>query len=96
MKGDPEFEQPSGFPVWPARGRGCPAGYDPFAESRRYIVPPIASIGNCGHGRLRILGSAKGAWSYRTIFNGVEACPRDINITRATGEVNKELKFRKF
>jgi len=26
----------------------------------------------------------------------VEACPRDINITRAIGEVKKELLFRKF
>ena len=25
-----------------------------------------------------------------------EACPRDINITRASGEVKKELLFRKF
>jgi len=32
----------------------------------------------------------------RPSFNCGEACPRDINITRAIGEVKKELLFRKF
>ena len=49
-----------------------------------------------GEERLRILGSAEGVWRCRTIFNCVEACPRDINITRAIGEVKRELMFRKF
>ena len=46
--------------------------------------------------RLEILGSADGVWRCRTIFNCVEACPRDINITRAIGEVKKALLFRRF
>jgi succinate dehydrogenase / fumarate reductase iron-sulfur subunit len=46
--------------------------------------------------RLEILGAADGVWRCRTIFNCVEACPRDINITRAIGEVKKALLFRRF
>jgi succinate dehydrogenase / fumarate reductase iron-sulfur subunit len=46
--------------------------------------------------RLAILGAADGVWRCRTIFNCVEACPREINVTRAIGEVKKALLFRKF
>lgn len=46
--------------------------------------------------RLSILGAADGVWRCRTIFNCVEACPREINITRAIGEVKKALLFRRF
>ncbi len=46
--------------------------------------------------RLDILGAADGVWRCRTIFNCVEACPREINITRAIGEVKKALLFRRF
>lgn len=49
-----------------------------------------------GEERLEILGAADGVWRCRTIFNCVEACPRDINITRAIGEVKKALLFRRF
>jgi succinate dehydrogenase / fumarate reductase iron-sulfur subunit len=45
--------------------------------------------------RLAILGAADGVWRCRTIFNCVEACPREINVTRAIGEVKKALLFRK-
>jgi succinate dehydrogenase / fumarate reductase iron-sulfur subunit len=45
--------------------------------------------------RLAILNSADGVWRCRTIFNCVEACPRDINVTRAIGEVKKAIMFRK-
>jgi succinate dehydrogenase / fumarate reductase iron-sulfur subunit len=45
--------------------------------------------------RLEILNSQDGVWRCRTIFNCVEACPRDINITRAIGEVKKALMYRK-
>jgi succinate dehydrogenase / fumarate reductase, iron-sulfur subunit len=30
-------------------------------------------------------------WRCRTIYNCVEACPRDIDITRAIGEVKKAI-----
>lgn len=45
--------------------------------------------------RLAILGASDGVWRCRTIFNCVEACPRDINVTRAIGEVKKALLYRK-
>lgn len=48
-----------------------------------------------GDERLAILGGADGVWRCRTIFDCVEACPRDINITRAIGEVKKALLFRR-
>jgi succinate dehydrogenase / fumarate reductase iron-sulfur subunit len=47
-----------------------------------------------GDERLAILGAADGVWRCHTIFNCVEACPREINITRAIGEVKKALLFR--
>jgi len=37
--------------------------------------------------RLRLLAEPDGVWRCRTIFNCTTACPRDIQITRAIGEV---------
>jgi succinate dehydrogenase / fumarate reductase iron-sulfur subunit len=48
-----------------------------------------------GEKRLEILNTLEGVWRCRTIFNCVEACPRDINVTRAIGEVKKALLYRK-
>jgi len=48
-----------------------------------------------GEERLEILNNLEGVWRCRTIFNCVEACPRDINVTRAIGEVKKALLYRK-
>ncbi|MCZ6904832.1 MAG: succinate dehydrogenase iron-sulfur subunit [Acidobacteria bacterium] len=45
--------------------------------------------------RLAVLNERDGVWRCRTIFNCVEACPRDINITRAIGEVKRTLAFRR-
>ncbi len=41
--------------------------------------------------RLAILAESDGVWRCRTIYNCVEACPREIDITRAIGEVKKAL-----
>jgi succinate dehydrogenase / fumarate reductase iron-sulfur subunit len=41
--------------------------------------------------RLAILSGKDGVWRCRTIYNCVEACPRDIDITRAIGEVKKVM-----
>ncbi len=43
--------------------------------------------------RLEVLNERFGVWACRTAFNCVEACPRDINVTRAIGEVKKALLF---
>jgi succinate dehydrogenase / fumarate reductase iron-sulfur subunit len=44
--------------------------------------------------RLAVLNQGDGVWRCRTIFNCVEACPRGIDVTRAIGEVKKELLLR--
>lgn len=41
--------------------------------------------------RLKIMNDTFGVWRCRTIFNCVEACPREINITRAIGDVKKAI-----
>jgi succinate dehydrogenase / fumarate reductase iron-sulfur subunit len=45
--------------------------------------------------RLDKVGAREGVWRCRTIFNCTEACPKEIKITQAIGEVKKELMFRK-
>ena len=41
--------------------------------------------------RLEILAGDDGVWRCRTIFNCTNACPREIQVTRAIGEVKKAL-----
>ena len=45
--------------------------------------------------RLDIVDKETGVWRCRTIFNCIDACPREINITRAIGKIKKELMFNK-
>lgn len=45
--------------------------------------------------RLEILNDRDGVWRCRTIFNCVDACPREIDVTRAIGEVKKLLLFNR-
>ena len=44
--------------------------------------------------RLDILNSRDGVWRCRTIFNCTNACPREIKITQAIGEVKRLLVFK--
>ena len=44
--------------------------------------------------RLDILADPDGVWRCRTIFNCTDACPRDIEVTRAIREVTREMLFR--
>jgi len=41
--------------------------------------------------RLAVLNEKSGVWRCRTIFNCTDACPRGIEVTKAIGEVKKEL-----
>jgi len=41
--------------------------------------------------RLDILDDREGVWRCRTIFNCTEACPREIRITKAIGEVKQAI-----
>ncbi|MDB4951849.1 MAG: succinate dehydrogenase iron-sulfur protein [Gemmatimonadetes bacterium] len=43
--------------------------------------------------RLEILNDREGVWRCRTIFNCTEACPREIKITKAIGEVKKAILY---
>ena len=43
--------------------------------------------------RLKVLNERSGVWRCRTIFNCTEACPRDIEITKAIEEVKRALLF---
>ena len=43
--------------------------------------------------RLERLNDREGVWRCRTIFNCTEACPRDIKITQAIGEVKKAIMY---
>ena len=45
--------------------------------------------------RLAILGDKEGVWRCRTIFNCVDACPRDIPVTKLIGEVKKAILYEK-
>jgi len=45
--------------------------------------------------RLEILNGRDGVWRCRTIFNCTNACPREIKITQAIGEVKRLLLFRR-
>lgn len=42
--------------------------------------------------RLEILGEPDGVWRCRTVFNCTPACPRDIEVTRAIGEVKLAIR----
>jgi len=44
-----------------------------------------------GSERLGALNALTGVWRCRTIFNCVDACPRDINVTKAIAEVKQAL-----
>ncbi len=44
--------------------------------------------------RLDILNDREGVWRCRTIFNCTEACPREIKITQAIGEVKKAILYK--
>jgi succinate dehydrogenase / fumarate reductase iron-sulfur subunit len=41
--------------------------------------------------RLKILGEQEGVWRCRTIFNCTTACPREIQVTQAIGEVKNAI-----
>jgi len=43
--------------------------------------------------RLEKLNGREGVWRCRTIFNCTEACPREIRITQAIGEVKKAIMY---
>jgi succinate dehydrogenase / fumarate reductase, iron-sulfur subunit len=47
---------------------------------------------NATEERLNILAEPNGVWRCRTIYNCTPACPRDIQVTRAIGEVKLAIR----
>ncbi|HEU0297987.1 MAG TPA: succinate dehydrogenase iron-sulfur subunit [Longimicrobium sp.] len=59
-----------------------------IVNAHRFIFD---SRDDAAHERLDILNDREGVWRCRTIFNCTEACPREIRITKAIGEVKKAI-----
>jgi succinate dehydrogenase / fumarate reductase iron-sulfur subunit len=59
-----------------------------IVNAHRFIFD---SRDSSGDERLEILNDREGVWRCRTIFNCTEACPREIRITKAIGEVKQAI-----
>jgi succinate dehydrogenase / fumarate reductase iron-sulfur subunit len=59
-----------------------------IVQAHRFIFD---SRDSAAEQRLEILGEQMGVWRCRTIFNCTVACPRDIKITQAIGEVKRAI-----
>jgi succinate dehydrogenase / fumarate reductase, iron-sulfur subunit len=69
-------------------GNGEYVGPAAIVQAHRFIFD---SRDRAAADRLHILNEQMGVWSCRTAFNCTNACPRDIQVTRAIGEVKKAL-----
>jgi succinate dehydrogenase / fumarate reductase iron-sulfur subunit len=78
----------------------CTTACPPYWSNRQYVGP--AAIVNAHRfiydsrdrgaaQRLEILDDKDGVWRCRTVFNCTEACPRDIQVTKAIAEVKRSL-----
>lgn len=63
-----------------------------IVNAHRFIFD---SRDRAGAERLSILNSRTGVWRCHTIYNCTVACPRDIQITRAIGEVKQAILYEK-
>jgi succinate dehydrogenase / fumarate reductase iron-sulfur subunit len=59
-----------------------------IVQAHRFIFD---SRDRAGQQRLKILSQQMGVWSCRTAFNCTNACPRDIKVTQAIGEVKRAI-----
>ncbi|CAN5255751.1 MAG: succinate dehydrogenase iron-sulfur subunit [Gemmatimonadetes bacterium] len=62
-----------------------------IVNAHRFIFD---SRDSAGGERLEILNNREGVWRCRTIFNCSEACPREIKVTKAIGEVKRAILYR--
>jgi len=78
----------------------CTTSCPSFWASENYVGPAAIvnahrfiydSRDRAGAKRLAVLNQRMGVWACRTAFNCSEACPRDIQITRAIAEVKEAL-----
>jgi succinate dehydrogenase / fumarate reductase iron-sulfur subunit len=79
----------------------CTAACPVFWADQKYVGPAaivnahrfiVDSRDAATQERLEIMADPDGVWRCRTVFNCVEACPRDIKITRAILEVTSEIR----
>jgi succinate dehydrogenase / fumarate reductase iron-sulfur subunit len=82
----------------------CTTSCPSFWANEKYIGPAAIvqahrfifdSRDQASQERLEILNERDGVWRCRTVFNCVEACPREIDVTRAIGEVKKAILFNR-
>lgn len=59
-----------------------------IVQAHRFIFD---SRDRAGQERLKILSQQMGVWSCRTAFNCTNACPREIKVTQAIGEVKRAI-----
>jgi succinate dehydrogenase / fumarate reductase iron-sulfur subunit len=59
-----------------------------IVQAHRFIFD---SRDRAGRQRLKILSQQMGVWSCRTVFNCTNACPREIKVTQAIGEVKRAI-----
>jgi succinate dehydrogenase / fumarate reductase, iron-sulfur subunit len=82
----------------------CTTSCPPFWANQDFVGP--AAIVNAhrfifdsrdqgSEERLAVLNTKNGVWRCRTVFNCTDACPRDIEITRAIEDVKRTLLFGK-
>jgi succinate dehydrogenase / fumarate reductase iron-sulfur subunit len=82
----------------------CTTSCPPFWANKDFVGP--AAIVNAhrfifdsrdqgAEERLAVLNTKNGVWRCRTVFNCTDACPRDIEITRAIEDVKRTLLFGK-
>lgn len=79
----------------------CTTSCPSFWASGKYVGPAAIvqahrfifdSRDGAAKERLNILAEPDGVWRCRTIFNCTPACPREIEVTRAIGEVKLAIK----
>jgi len=63
-----------------------------IVQAHRFIFD---SRDRAGAERLAILSTRDGVFGCRTIFNCTRACPRDIKVTKAIGEVKKAILLQR-
>jgi succinate dehydrogenase / fumarate reductase iron-sulfur subunit len=59
-----------------------------IVQAHRFIFD---SRDQAGEARLQVLGEQMGVWRCRTAFNCTLACPREIQVTKAIGEVKNAI-----
>jgi succinate dehydrogenase / fumarate reductase iron-sulfur subunit len=80
----------------------CTTSCPPFWANKEFVGP--AAIVNAhrfifdsrdegAEERLAVLNTTNGVWRCRTVFNCTDACPRDIEITKAIEDVKRTLLF---